>query len=180
MINNPQIPAGIFHDTEIFVRDNRVYALHDGKAINYTELPFAIRKAFTELYLSDSSIKTGLDLMGITNEDDRIYQTIVCNSGGFDKKADFERGHINREFWNCGKWVDCPGFGKVCKVPGKLSRKELLLAVDIYSGLPDKQTAPKNGIEHNTLRTHIRRINDKINAHCRADLVQWVKDNILL
>lgn len=179
MINNPRLPSGIMNSGgEIFVRDEEVFAMHNGSVKPYNELPFNIRKLYVELYMTDTNIRRGLDLMGIENEDDRIKKMVICNSGGFDKAPDFIDNRITREFWNCGEWSTCPGLGKVCKVPSGLSRKELLLSVDIFNGLPDKQVSANNGITHNTLRTHVKRINEKINAHCRADLVQWVKNHI--
>lgn len=178
-MNNPSIPSGIFGESgEIFTQNGSVYALWHGKSVSFSALPFAVRKMYVELYLSDTIIQKGLDLMGIDNEDKRIMQTVICNGGGFDNKADFTENRVNREFYNCGQWETCPGFGMVCKVPGNLSRKEVLLVADIVAGMPDKQVSEKNEITHNTLRTHIKRINEKIRVHCRAQLVNWALNNV--
>ena len=52
-----------------------------------------------------------------------------------------------------------------------LTRKEVEVLQDIFEGKTNKQLAEKHFVSANTIKTHIRRIYDKLNVHSRTEAI---------
>lgn len=177
-MNNPKLPAGIQDcNIEIYYYDGEPKVVFEGKTMCFLELPKEIREPFEVEHIKDEEGQKMLKSIGIQDPTEQLLKRVSCLYGGFDKEAD-RAG--DREFWNCGEWKTCRLFGKFCKVPGKLSSRELEIACLVYIGKYDKEICEELEIELTTVRTYLNRIHLKTNCNNRVEVARWVQKNILL
>lgn len=178
-MNNPKLPSGIEDEQiEIYVRDGKPRVVYNGATMDFVDLPKKIREPFEIEFEEDiAGIKMLDEKLAIVDPEEQFLKRIMCLYGGFDKRAD-RAGE--REFWNCGEWKSCPLFGKFCKVPAKLSARELELACYVVEGLQDIEICDKMNISQSTCTTYHSRIREKIQVNNRVEIAKWVRDNILI
>lgn len=178
-MKNPKLPAGIEDEQlEIYVHDGEPKVVYHGSIHHFNDLPSVIKHPFEIDFIEDIEGRKLLDHeLGIVDPEEQFLKRIMCLYGGFDKRAD-RVGNV--EFWNCGEWKSCPIFGKFCKVPAKLSARELELACYVVEGLQDIEICDKMNISQSTCTTYHSRIREKIHVNNRVEIAKWVRDNILI
>ena len=65
------------------------------------------------------------------------------------------------------------------KILNPLTEKEFEILQDLYAGLTNKQLCEKHFVSVNTIKTHVRRIYDKLDVHYRSAVVAKTRDILL-
>lgn len=60
-------------------------------------------------------------------------------------------------------------------LPNKLTQKEFDIVLDIYSGCSNSEMAEKNYVSVNTIKTHVQRVYEKIDANSRATAIVKIR-----
>lgn len=166
------LPAGIINSLELFEIDGKVYAMLDGHRCEYSELSLPHKLPFQNEFYKDKQAQTALLEMGI-REEDREEKFIACRFGNYDNTPDLENGKPVHDAPKCLCMEKCKGFGKVCKIPGSLSKKEYLIVIEIARGRLDKEIAQDCNLELSTVRTFLSRIREKLNVNNRNEIASW-------
>lgn len=166
------LPAGIINSLELFRIEGKPYAMLDGHKCKYTELSLLHKLPFQNEFNEDKQARIALKHMGIA-EVDMEEKFIACRFGNYDNTPDLIGGKPVHDAPKCSEMTSCKGFGKVCKIPGRLSKKEYLIVREIAKGKLDKEIAQCCNIELSTLRTFLTRIREKLNVNNRNEVASW-------
>lgn len=149
---------------EFFVVDGKKAMLTYGKVSYIDVLPDSFKSLLEERLNSDKIAQRGLDLMGITDYEDRIDTFFHCNFSAYNGSADITTcGQLGEyEFINCDEREFCKGEGKCCKFPSGLSPIQAKVAKLIGKGFMDAEICHELKITQNTLRNHKNAIELKI------------------
>jgi DNA-binding CsgD family transcriptional regulator len=169
---NMNIPAGIINSLELFRIDGEPFAMLDGHKCKYTELPMLLKLPFQNELYEDFKAQEALITMRISAKD-MEEKFIACRYGNYDNTPDLIDGKPIHDAPKCSEMDTCKGFGKVCKIPGGLSKKEYLIVREIARGLLDKEIAQHCNVELSTIRTFLSRIREKLNVNNRNEIASW-------
>jgi len=152
--------------------------------IPFEEWPASIKYKFASLLESDKAANVALDILDITDSDQRIEKFAFCKNGGFDQNPDINSSGVHTpEYFNCPLRNNCNpkaqrhlcGFFKVGNE--FLHPKELEVIKLIAEDLPDKQIAELRGVSFNTIETQRRIILKKIGADSKSGIVRFAVEN---
>ena len=119
MTNSNILPGMVNRSVEVFVVENITKALHNGKVIDFTELPLGIIELLKEAIKSDKQLELALHDWHPTSEWKRLEQFATCRLGGLDYNDDITPdGKIqDGEYWPCPNRGSCQYEGVICKLP---------------------------------------------------------------
>ncbi|HAT65054.1 MAG TPA: hypothetical protein DCS66_10695 [Flavobacteriaceae bacterium] len=60
-------------------------------------------------------------------------------------------------------------------IPNKLTQKEFEVLLDMYNGCSNTEMADKNFVSVNTIKTHVQKIYEKLDAHSRATFIVKIR-----
>lgn len=175
------IPAGLTdNNIEVFNHINKLLALCNGNVVNYSDLPYVLRKPFIFEMKSDAKVMACLkSTFKLTKLEDMEEQFVSCRYGALDTAPDSKNGKLNADAPNCNKIATCPGFNIICKVPpgpnGTLSRSEFMVAKYVGQGKQDGEIAEQLSIKTPTVRTHLSRIREKLKLNNRIEVSLWIQ-----
>jgi len=61
-------------------------------------------------------------------------------------------------------------------LPNKLTQKEFEIIEDIYKGFSNTEMAEKNFVSVNTIKTHLKKVYEKLEAHSRATAIVKIRE----
>lgn len=185
-MKDAQVPAGLTdNNVELFVKDDKVFAIFSGRVILFHELPSEIREYFMNDLIENIQAIKLINEMGVMKSELVLEQFLKCRFGGLDNNPDLDvaSGELTDEYWDCGKRGGCSAEGKLCqqiKVEnGFLSRREIDVLKLITEGLTDKQIADRLYISKNTVASHKYNIQEKTGFTNKLDMAVFaVQKNI--
>lgn len=175
------LPAGINdRNIEAFSLDGKIKVIINGRIIDILDSIEALSLFRDNLEADPKALKMIEDL-GIKNPVIQILTFIHCRYGDFDRRADITQDGVSiPEYWDCGRRGDCECEGTVCLLPGGLTTREIDIVKLVAKDLPDKQIADRLKISVNTVHTHLRNIEHKINAASKCGIVRFAYQNNIL
>src|SRR5690606_310225 len=103
-------PGMISQEVEMFVVENELKFIQNGKVGSFAELPYAAFQILREAVENDVEAQQHLHIMHPTSEYRRIEQFTKCRFGGLDFKGDLcnESGQLqDGEYWECPLRGNC-------------------------------------------------------------------------
>lgn len=112
-------PGMITPEIEMFVVENELKVIQNGKVSSFAELPYAMLQLLREAIDADVQVQQHLKLMHQTSEYRRIEQFAKCRFGGLDFTGDISiNAHLqDGEYWECPLRGNCASEGVLCKMP---------------------------------------------------------------
>lgn len=119
MTNSNILPGMMSKELEIFVVENAVKAIHNGKVIDFTEFPLGIIEMLKEKIKSEKEVELALHDWHPHSQWKRLEQFVSCRFGGLDYTGDInQKGEMqDGEYWSCPNRGKCQYEGVVCKMP---------------------------------------------------------------
>lgn len=118
MTQNKFYPGMLDGSIELFVVEDEVKAMQNGKVYSFEELPYSVFQFLKEEIAADKDAQVVLKQMHPVSEYRRIEQFAHCRFGGLDHTPDFGSGKSQKgEYWNCPKRGKCSAEGVLCKLP---------------------------------------------------------------
>ena len=119
MINSTNLLPGMVDDNvEMFVQNNDLKVIHQGKILEFSELPFSIISILEEAIESDHDAINALMQMHPDSKINRTKQFAMCRLGGLDYQADIINNTLqDGEYWPCPIHGNCAHEGILCKLP---------------------------------------------------------------
>ncbi len=172
---------------EFLVHENELYQVKIS-LIPFEEVSAKHKFAIAAALEEDKKAQIGLDILGITEDNDRIRKYAWCKLGGFDNEADIKKdGTIVPEHFDCPLRSSCPKQAQkhLCGVlwvnkETYLTPRELQILKLTAEELPDKQIADRLGISINTVNTHRKRIQMKINVYSKVGMARFAIEKNLI
>jgi hypothetical protein len=133
MTNSNILPGMVNRSIEVFVVENETKAIHNGKVIDFSELPLGIVELLKEEIKKDTAVELALHDWHPFSEWKRVEQFATCRLGGLDHSDDITPcGKIqDGEYWNCPNRGKCQYEGTLCKLPvinnHRLNKEEIKL-----------------------------------------------------
>ena len=178
------IPAGLFCDkVEFFVFEEELFALFKGTKYHWKDLPPNIWEQMVCLF--DISPKRHYVVqMGIQQLENQVVQYFSCLYGGIDNKGDVCTMDSSfegvSEYWPCPKRGECPFEGKLCELPGGLSRREIEVVKVMSMDLSMYQMADRLNIAYGTLIAHKSSIFAKLNVKKNTAVISWAAEHKII
>ena len=170
-------------NSEIIAQDGEPFLIAV-KLLSFEEWPAKVKLQIQARLDLDKPAQIALDILGITDEQQRIKKFAYCRNGGFDNRADFtDTGEHNAEYFDCPLRSSCQA--KVQKMlcrcfpapNGVLTPREIEIIKLICDDLSDKLIADKMGIAFDTAKNHRRNIEQKIGAFSKSGVVRFAFEN---
>ena len=168
-------PAGLNDlSFEIYKRANQIYALNNGRTIEYKDFPKKLLDLIDAIIDAKPKVKWALKVLGIECKDQARIQFISCNMANFDFTADVTEclSKFTTEYVECNLRDTCPVQGKLCgsiEAPnGELSLRQLRIMGMIRKGLFDKEIAEALFISSETVKTTKRNIQKTLQVERKA------------
>lgn len=119
MTNSNLLPGMVNRSVEVFVVENVTKAIHNGKIIDFTELPIGIIELLKEAIKNDKQAELALHDWHPQSQWKRIEQFATCRLGGLDHADDITEDGIlqDGEYWACPNRGTCQYEGTLCKMP---------------------------------------------------------------
>jgi len=181
-----KLPAGLVDEgVEFFIHDNKISATHNGRILNYMDLPDKILdKIRDEMINRPGAIKALAD-MHKTSDSEMLFEFIKCNFGGYDHSPDISvDGKIKAEYWDCGQRGVCAHEGKLCegiKVGDKvLTTREIELLKLIAKGKFDKEIADILNMSINTVASHKQNLQEKTGLQTKIEFAVFAVNKNLI
>lgn len=171
-----KFPAGIDEGFEIYLHNNKVRVLNNGVRMEYTQLPDSTRAIFIREFNYDRNLLMTLQRMGCESGEEMELRFVGCRYGAINGTPDLSGSETTADAPCCEHMPYCPGYGTVCLIPEKLSRKEFLVAGYIGRGKLDKEISHLLGITLPTVRTYIDRLHRKLNMNNRVEIALWAQN----
>jgi len=169
------LPAGIESGFEIYLSKSDVRVMIDGIRVDYLNLPEMTRAIFcAEMYASKRVIES-LRMMGHSHPDEMELKFVGCRYGAINETPDLVTGITIADAPNCENIGHCLGYGTVCLIPCKLTRKEYQVARFIAIGKLDKEICHLLEITLPTCRTYFVRIREKLGLNNRVEIALWAQ-----
>jgi len=179
-----QLPAGLIDENvEIFSANGFLKGIYKGKTFDFNKLPTIVKIQFVNIYESEKLETPDCEklirkLFHCKNYQSELQQFTMCNYGGLDNAADFNKGSIpEKEYWNCGKRGKCKGELIVCKphciVKNNISLREIEIIKLISHGLQDNEMAIQLNLADSTITTHVRNIRKKLKVNNRGEIIRF-------
>lgn len=115
-----RIYPGMLDDNsvEIFVIDDQLKAIQNGKIISFTDFSFPLIQIIEEAMNADEKAVEALMQMHPGSNLRRIEQFAKCRFGGLDFTPDIKNGVIGEgDYWDCPLRNTCAHNGVLCKAP---------------------------------------------------------------
>lgn len=183
-MNTPKtiLPAGLIDKgVEFFQVRRLVNCLHDGKRLEWHEIPQIIKDRMREeLYAHPEKIQALVE-WDIIQDDEMLHQFILCNFGGFDNEPDISpTGEIGyTEYWDCGKRGTCSKEGKLCNsikvVNGFITKRQIDILKLIRKGYTNKEIADELFISEDTVSSHCQNIEEKTGLKGKPELAAFAQ-----
>lgn len=113
-------PGMISEEIEMFVVENELKFIQNGKVGSFAELPYATFQILREAIDNDKDVFQHLHIMHPNSEYRRIEQFAKCRFGGLDFTGDIcsNTGELqDGEYWECPLRGNCISEGVLCKMP---------------------------------------------------------------
>lgn len=168
-------PALLDSSEEFFSNMNSDHKLCNGSVNHVQLLPYHFTLLLKQKLSADKPAQKGLDILGITNEPDRVQKYYDCNYSAFDKHPDIcLQGMLGPvEYVSCLYRGSCEAESKLCKNPCGLSNREMEIAKRISLGQQDMQITMELFIAQDTLRNHKNNIETKIGKKGKPAIAAW-------
>ena len=89
------IPAGIFHGTEVFYIGTKAFALHEGIVTTFENLPSMIKQVFFRVFVKDKKAQHFFETeLNITSIEVQFKQWLFCSFGALDSTPDYLDGKL--------------------------------------------------------------------------------------
>lgn len=176
------IPAALTDTSiELFVQDDRIHAVTEGKVYGWDEMPPRVREAIENDLQQNPR---ALDLLQDLRPEERLRVYAGCKFGGFNAIPDIAPdGTAEHEHWECG-CTSCPLrplYRDTLEVEnGKLTKREIEITRMIARGYLGKRISRELGIAESTINTHKRSIFSKVGVESSVDLAVWATEINLL
>ena len=166
------IPAGIFHGTEVFYIGTEAFALHEGIVTTFEDLPSMIKRVFFSAFAKDKKVRHFHESeLNITSVEAQFKQWLFCSFGALDSTPDYLNGKLIPDSFNSAcKRKNCPGRGRFCCKASSLKDHEVATLQEIISGKSVKQIADTLHLSVPGTRSRINKLRDKLNAGNMAAL----------
>jgi DNA-binding CsgD family transcriptional regulator len=170
-------------NSEIIAQDGEPYLIKV-ELLSFEEWPAKVKLQIHAKLEADKPAQVALDILGVTDEQQRIKKFAYCRNGGFDNRADFtDQGEHNAEYFDCPDRATCQA--KVQKMlcrcfpaaNGILTPREIELIKLICADLSDKLIADQLGIAFDTAKNHRRNIEQKIGCYSKSGVVRFAYEN---
>lgn len=147
--------------------------MHEGKVIEFNQLPLNIKLKFYEEYRSDKLSQHVIKFeFNITNDNEAFKQFRYCRYGSYDNNPDFIEGKLQKaEFNNVCRKLNCPGRGIVCKNPKGLKNYEVDTLRLLSIGKTIKEISKILFISVSGLKSRLKTIYFKLNANNKAQAI---------
>lgn len=190
-MNQPrQLPAGLIdNDIEFFndPQDQEIaYYLTSGIVTRVRHANIFIKDLIDRDMSQHPEKMEALVELGYETADDQREKYSSCCFGAFDGQADVVKGEfIHNEYWPCPLRGTCPVEGKLCnslKVgEGKvLSRREIDVLTLAGECLLNKEIADRLNISEETVKVHLKHIQEKAGLMNKKDLVKLAHQKNLI
>jgi DNA-binding CsgD family transcriptional regulator len=166
---------------EVYSFNNEAKAVYNGMSQKYLDLPIEQRFPFqSQLCKEDETIDLMIEMTDYKDPDKIEEKFVMCRYGTLNKTPDLKDGVLVPDPPRCPVLRYCKGFGKVCKIPGNLTRKEYIILRHIGDGLQDSEIALAENISINTVLTHLAKIRQKLDKNNRIELMKYAQqENII-
>lgn len=171
-----KFPAGIDEGFEIYLHENHLRVLQNGKRSEYVDLPDQKRELFRKEMSEGKNVIESLRLMGCRSAEEMEITFVGCRFGAINGTPDLIAFKVIPDAPNCEKIGHCPGYGYVCRIPDNLTRKEYEVARFIGMGKLDKEICILLDIALPTERTYIERISEKLHLNNRLEIALWAQN----
>jgi DNA-binding CsgD family transcriptional regulator len=179
-------PAGIIINDqriEFFMLKGELCFSQGGSIYPWSDLSIDIAGELFNLLKNDAKAIIGLNILRITDPNERLKQFTFCRFGGLDSIPDLDDGKASPEYWDCGN-RPCPADGFLCKLPpvlnGKLTIHDALVIREISKDLPNKIIADDLHASVHTINTECKIIAQKIGCHTQKGIASYAgKQNII-
>lgn len=170
-------------NNEIIAIDNKPFLIRV-EFLPFDEWPASLKYRVAIDLEADKRANVALDILGITQKDERVEKYAYCKNGGFDNLPDYDnKGNHNIEYFNCPLRNSCNpqaqkhlcGFFKVGD--NFLHPKEIQVIKLIAEDLADKQIADAQGVSINTIATQRTSILRKIGADSKQGITRFVVEH---
>jgi DNA-binding CsgD family transcriptional regulator len=169
-------PAGIEEGFEIYLHEGHLRVLNNGKRSDYKDLPEEKRAIFRSEMKEGIRVMESLHNMGYTDLQEMEMVFVGCRYGALNSTPDLAGSKTSADAPICDKLTSCPGFGFVCRIPGRLTRREYEIAGYIAKGKFDKEICEIMNITLPTLRTYFGRIHEKLQLNNRVEIALWAQN----
>lgn len=168
------IPAGLFDDElEFFEFNGKSYAIHQGTAKEFFELPIEIQDQVWNYIDEDSH--TALVAHGYVTRFQKLEKFSICRFGPMDTKPDIDSDSFNAEHYDCGFRGSCPMEGIVCTGivfnGHMLTLFELKMISFLATDHKTEVVAEKMGVCLNTLDAKKKIVFEKLGVLSRPKLI---------
>lgn len=182
--NASTIPAGLVDDKiEFFSKNGEVVFLQSGSLHDFNELTINDYFKIVNCLFSDKNANKGLDLLGITDQEERLMKFVSCRFCGFNPEPDIDGEELNYEYWDCGN-RPCPAEGLLCRFPevknGHLTRHDATIIRAICNDMLNKEIADDLGISVETVNRECKNIAEKIGVTTKAGIAAFGGKNHIL
>lgn len=158
---NPKLPAGMFVGVELFAHQGQIYAIYQGKCMQFNELPVALQKYFFDAFSEDKKAHLFFRTMGMQLD---FQQWLFCRFGALDGEPDLVRGKVNPDRFNnvCLK-MSCPGRGRICSKLG-LKSYQVATLKELKTGKSMKEVAEALCVSEHTVKSRVENMKVMFNA----------------
>lgn len=176
-----QLPAGLIDDRfELFadpVNLEKAYCLCGGQVTRVSNAPSRVKHIIAHDMAKYPTKQDWLTKLGYLQPDERLEKYSSCVFGAYDGEADMVDGQlVHTEFWLCPKRSICPATDQLCnplRLPnGILSNRQIEVLQLIGQCLLNKEIAQKLQISIETVKIHIKNIQEKSGLMNKKDLVK--------
>jgi DNA-binding NarL/FixJ family response regulator len=175
------IPAGLLDDRVEFFNDPNdlevSYCLTKGRVTRVSEAPAAVKAMIRADIIKHPRKLQALINMGYVSADQQLEKYCSCCFGAFDGEADAVGGVLNHtEYWPCPERSTCQAAGILCSpltlLNGTLSARETDVFAQIAKCKLNKEIADELNISEETVKIHVRRIQQKAGLDNKKDLIK--------
>lgn len=168
-------PGMTDNSIELFVINNELKAIQNGKTIGFTEFSFALIQILEEAMLVDSRVEEALLKMHPGSRLRRVEQFAKCRFGGLDYEPDIQDGKIqDGEYWACPLKGKCAHEGVVCKTPfhkgQRLSNVDIQLIQQTTTDKTNEVIAEELNIPLGTLHKYKKKLYKKLGVQTKQEI----------
>jgi DNA-binding CsgD family transcriptional regulator len=175
------LPAGLIDNNIEFFRDPQnpdfSWALFNMRVVRVKDLPAEIKTVLWCELLAHPIKLSMLYAMGFNDPDAALEKYFSCSFGAFDHHPDYSDGKFSEgEYIPCPIRSTCPGNGILCRPltvgDGKeLSPREVDILELAGQCKLNKEIAAELGISPETVKKHVKHIQEKSGLMNKKDLV---------
>ena len=176
MTNVTILPGLLDEHTEIFAHNQKAFAIHKGKTIDFFDLPKEYQEAIWSDILQEEGVFQVLEMNGFITKKSKLAKVAICRYGRLDNQADISQDYqLSHEHYDCGIRESCPMEGIVCKSVTYNGHVLSPFELKLLSLLATEDTTPvvaeKMKVSINTLDTRKKILFEKFGVLSRPRLV---------